>query len=268
MVIMTEKRRRFELERFRFADDVEWLPTVERARINTPTLSLRAVAVGAWFLATVVSLIAVGFIPPSRRVRGKQSGLQRRMVRSAVHRWLAARAVYVRDFGLLDELPDGTLVRIIGRVRSCGTHVGRPSSPVEQITFTVVLGSEEHVKRYHLVCERGEDFDLVDRRGCAIRIQVADAQVVGPAVEECERPLHDLRGIEPIPWPAPLDQAGGSFRKLTMGTYQLAPGERLEVYGIKDRVVDRELADRLARQEPIRTVLRSDRASPLVMITC
>ena len=263
---MASDRQQFDLDRLRFADDVDWLPVAERARIKTPTVSLRIMATTAWIVATAVSLVAVGFIPPSRRQRGKQSGLRRRMLRSAVRRWLGPGAVRVRTVAELSDLADGTPVRMEGTVRCRPCQSGSPS-PFEQLAMTLEVGSEEHPKVYHLIRDRAQDFELVDSRGCAVRIQAAGARLIGPPIVKRTRPIETLRSLEPIDWPPPLDEVRPILRRLAMGTYRLAEGDPIEIYGIKDRAIDRTIAERLARQDPICASLRSSRIAPLIVLT-
>ena len=263
---MAGDRQRFDLQRLGFADDVDWLPSAERARIKAPTISLRVMATAAWIMATAISLVAVGFIPPSRRRRGQQSALRRRMLRSALQRWLGPDARRIRNVAELDELKDGTLARMEGTVRSRRSESGT-TCPFEQLAVTLELGSEEHPKLYHLVRDRAVDFDLVDSRGRAAHIQTADARLIGPPIDERERSVEALRALEPVDWPPPLDERWPILRRLTMGTFRLADGDKVEVYGTKDRAMDRMVGERLARQDPICAALRSSKTAPLVIVT-
>lgn len=236
-------------------------------------------------MATAVSLIAVGFIPPSRRQRGRHSGLQRRMLRAATCRWLGRDALTPATIAELEEIDDGSLVRIEGTVRirsdrmhrmsgrGCGSRIPEVSRPArqptsfERLAITIELGSEEHARVYHLQRDRAVDFDLVDEHGRAARVQMAGARLIGPPIAEIGQPLDVLRQLEPAQWPPPLDQHWPTFHRLTMGSFHLVNGDRVAIYGFKDRVVDRCMAGRLARQDPICASLRSGERAPLVILT-
>lgn len=282
---MAEEMPQFDLERLAFAGDVDWLPAAERARIQAPAVSLRIAMWSAWFLATAISLVAVGFIPPSRRQRGKYSGSRRRMLRSAARRWLGRDALNAANIAELEEIADGTLVRIEGTVRvrgdrmhrsrgaRCGSRVPDGARPArvpysfERLAITIELGSEEHARVYHLQRDRAVDFDLVDDHGRVARVQMAGARLIGPPIAEIGQPLDTLRQLEPVDWPPPLDQHWPTFHRLTMGSFHLVDGDRIAIYGFKDRVIDRCMAGRLARQDPICASVRSGDRTPLVILT-
>ena len=279
---MAEQMLQFDLERLAFAGDVDWLPAAERARIQAPAASLRIAMWSAWFVATAISLVAVGFIPPSRRRRGKHGGLRRRMLRSAACRWLGRDALEPANIAELEEIADGHLVRIEGRVRVRGdrmvpgsrraaripdvAHPTRGPCSFEQLAITIELGSEEHARVYHLQRDRAVDFDLVDDHGRAARVQMAGARLIGPPIPEIGQPLDALRQLEPVDWPSPLDQLWPTFHRLTMGCFHLVDGDRIAIYGFKDRVIDRCMAGRLARQDPVCAALRSGDRAPLVIL--
>ncbi len=248
------------LDRVRFADDVDWLPPGERARVAAPSASLRALAVSAWFVAAATSVLISGYIPPSRRRRGRQGAIRQRMLRSALRRWLGRRATRVRHFADLDNVADGTLVAIRGRV--CG-----PADAVfEQIAFTVKTGSEHHPKVYHLVRETAVDFDIADQRGDLLRLQVADSRLIGPVIDEEPCLVDDLPPVALDEWPSVLEREVRLFRDPAMGTYRLGAGGSVEVYGTKDRVVDRSIRSRLHRDDPVRASLRSGHDGPLIIL--
>ncbi len=51
-----------------------------------------------------------------------------------------------------------------------------------------------------------------------------------------------------------------------MGSYRLERGANVEIYGIKDRVIDRSIRSRLPRDNPVRSSLRSGPDEPLIIL--
>ncbi|MEM9490420.1 MAG: hypothetical protein AAGC55_14835 [Myxococcota bacterium] len=261
---MTRIEPPFAVERLRFADDVDWLPPGERARVRAPSISLRLLVRGSWLMATVISVLAVGLIPPSRRRRGQQSELHRRMVRSAVHRWLGRTAVRVTALADLDDLADGTLVRARGWVRP---RDHSRAVPFEQLAVDLELGGDTHSRRYSLIRERAVDFELVDRHGLSIVIQTDGSRLVGPAIATRSRSPDLLHRLGSLPWPPPLDGPWPPLRDLAMGCFRLSDGDEVDIYGALDRIVDRAMDHRLPRQDPVRPALRGSQRSPLIILT-
>lgn len=242
-------------------EDLEWAPTTI-LRLN------KLVVAGLVIGATVPALLEFGpmvwFVPGVVAPVAMRIG--NRSARALVRRRLSRYARGEVDLSSLRNEIDGEVLQVTGTVEASDTLPGLlEPSPAVYRRLSVSMG------RLQLVHEAAVDFSLTDDRGQRVRVLAADSRLLCPTGkryliegEAHERVLDEIRRSDVDR----LMRERGVFGTEIMGDeYLVRPGDRVAVVGYKTRIVDRDVADRLARDEPFRAALRSGKQLPLLIAT-
>ncbi|MBI2892726.1 MAG: hypothetical protein HYY06_04190 [Deltaproteobacteria bacterium] len=259
---------------YRERDELDWLPWSMRSlRWTVPGSILTglpaavgagaylavpelAVAVLAGFMSTYVSVI-VGFVAGPKLAR-------RMMVRR-----LSKLARGQLDLSALRRRSDGQLIHVRGRVEADRTIPGILTG--EPAVFRRARFALDTDYFFH---EAGTHFTLVDPAGERLPVQVHDARIVTPELlwTRIDRDSW-VSLVERIPESlGPELEARAERAIATRGGFEflgneilVRDGDLVDVVGYKSQVADFTIAERMHREMPMRPVLRSGRALPLVI---
>jgi hypothetical protein len=210
---------KYALFRVRWAKDepaLEWVSPLIRVAVTLELLpvvsffvvmgafldvTLRGIPEGSFLLFGIGSAFVCGlrfFL-----VRGNVGRLRRGVGRSMAKARLGGAAL--TDLAQLASVEDGTLVRCRGRVRVKKTLPGLFVGTMAAVRFVeaVFRLARPHKGRVelHVVHEAGEEFDLVDARGAAVRVDVARGQVLAPSTRARLLSLPQMARILDLPFP-------------------------------------------------------------------
>ena len=217
--------------------ELEWLPEEARAskrKANRWSWGLGTVVTFAgsylWAMSHMQGAAAMGAWMVFLVLTGPGANL---ITNRVAGRWTMERlrrlATDTERLHELGGIGDGELVRARGRVKlRAEQERGSPLPP--GVVFLRRRAKKE-------VQERAVEFSLVDETLGEVWVDVANARLLHPSGEQ-ER----------------------------LGDHTLRVGDRIEVLGWKNRTIDRSMAERLDRQEPVRIVLRAGRSLPLLII--
>ncbi len=240
-------------------DDLDWAPSA--------ILRLHKVIVGALVVgATVPAFLKFGpmvwFVPGIVAPFAMRVG--NRGARALVRRRLNRFARGDVDLSRLKNEIDGELLHVRGTVEASETLTGLVEpGPVVYRRVQVSLG------RLQVVHEAAVDFALTDDTGQRVKVLTAGSRLLCPMSKRYliegdaeQRVLAEVRRTH-------IDKLlrnSGVERFETMGDeFVLRPGDAVDVVGYKTRVVDRDLQERLARDDPFRAALQSGRKLPLLI---
>lgn len=215
-----------------------------------------AAAILAAFMSTYVSVI-LGFVAGPKLAR-------RMMVRR-----LSKLARGQVDLSLLRREPDGELIHVRGRVEAEATIPGILTG--EPAVFRRARFAVDDDYFFH---EAGTHFTVADASGVRLPVQVHDARIVTPEllwtridrdawvslVERLPKSLEPkllIRAERAIATLGGVDFLGNEIL--------VRDGDFVDVVGYKSQVADFTIAERMHREMPMRPVLRSGRALPLVI---
>lgn len=250
-------------------DDLDWMP--ERYRLlRGAVVSGLWTAIGAGFAALFWSgahiiVFAKSFVVLGAAGYGAGDWVSKKLVRARLGK-LASGQV---DLARLSNEDDGELVHVRGRVRAQSTISGLVSSEPGVYRRTRVSFDDVQV-----IAEEAVDFQLVDEHGNAIGIEVEGARLL----------THDGKlaltvfpeRLFPLAEPEPARRVVRRYEHMAARGHARMPrilateimikaGDELEAVGYKSRKVDPTMADRLARETPMRATLRSGKDLPLIL---
>jgi hypothetical protein len=243
-------------------DDLDWAPSA--------ILRLHKVIVGSLVVgATVPAFLKFGpmvwFVPGIVAPFAMRVG--NRGARALARRRLGRFARGEVDLSRLKDEIDGELLHVRGTVEATNTVPSLlDGAPAVYRRVQVSLG------RVQVVHEAAVDFALTDATGQRVKVLAGGSRLLCPMSkryliegEAEERVLAEVRRDH-------IDKLLRNFgveRFETMGDeFVVRPGETVDVVGYKTRVVDRDLQERLAREEPFRAALQSGRKLPLLIAAC
>ncbi len=218
-----------------------WLSTGEAARIDFLGWCLWASFVVAFFiLKSIVRIVIFYYATPffSGRIAWflvggvflmLRPGVRRSILRvksERIEKLLAreADAVAADDWAALGDVPDGTVVSIVGWVRG-RLHLDKPIG--DESAVAVALPCQD---KFPGVFESAHDFELVDEEGRAIPIQVADGRMFGKPNVALDS--HQLRHLcSELGVPSGATPSGWQV-------YSLRDGDPLMVVGCKRSFLD------------------------------
>jgi len=247
------------LEEVRFAADASWLGparglgALERGyRIGRQALY--------WYFSVYWWL---GSWLGGPRTGGKQGPLRRALTRLTARRRAARRAPEVLAVHEAAARTDGDALAVRGRIRAF-QQLAPALHGEGVVVHRVDLDLKYHqmlLRKFdYLVYEAACDFDLEGEHGTSVRVEVARATLVVPAARKVDRawaPITHLRALYAVPEEARRHMSELALMKSRAGHTRLRAGDRVTVYGWKGSMVDPTVSERLERDTPIRTVLRS-----------
>jgi len=178
----------------------------------------------------------------------------------------ATDAAAIRDVA---RRPDGALVRVRGRVRAAAPLASllEGGAAVYRQTHFTLLFEFAGVSGFPLVHEAAVDFELHDDAGSAVQVLAAGAHVARRT--PAQRPVTQAvaERILAVPLPRAVEQFRGApiATPLSAAELLVRDGDEVEVFGVKDRVVDPR-RPALARDTPFAAALRSARGRPLLVL--
>lgn len=240
-------------------DDLDWAPSA--------ILRLRKVIVGSLVVgATVPAVLKFGpivwFVPSIVAPLAMRLGNRgaRALARRRLNKFARGEVALAR----LKNQIDGELLHVRGTVQASETLPGLiAQDPAVYRRVEVSLG------RLQIVHEAAVDFALTDQTGQRVVVLAAGSRLLCPMGkrfliegESEQRVLAEVRRTH-------IDQRLrelGVERFETMGDeFVLRPGDAVDIVGYKTRVVDRDIQERLAREEPFRAALQSGERLPLLI---
>ncbi|HEX2573497.1 MAG TPA: hypothetical protein VH877_28365 [Polyangia bacterium] len=251
------------------AEDLDWLP----AEIKALRWAVAGVIWGG--LASLVALFTLLTQGKFLFFWGK-AGLVMggyyagdRAAHSLMRSRLARLARGAADLSSFASEADGMLMHVKGRVRA-------------RETLPALIGEERAVYRrvsiqlggLRVIHEAAVDFSLVDEKGEQATVQVAGARLL---VSDPERRLFDEEPAELQNLALPADflrelevrrqmiERGKQVDAIRISEVLVRDGDPVELVGYKTRTVDINMADRLARDMPLRASLRSGKELPLLI---
>ena len=254
-----------DLETLRFAADPHWFG-------RAPGLAAldklyRAGRTGLYLSLSLYWWLGSRFSGP--RSGGKLGPLRGALARRSARKRAQARSpevMLVRDTAAVAE---GEAVAVRGAVRAralLAPALHGAGTVHHRVDLDLDFGGEQGarplpaVRKYdHLIYEAACDFDLVDERGDVLRVEVARAALVASPAERDDHgwaPVERLRRLDG-PAEALEHLRTLTLRKSAAGHTRLRDGDRVTVYGWKSAFVDPTITERLERETPLRTVLRS-----------
>jgi hypothetical protein len=253
-------------------DDDRWLPPSVKAikwLVSAGIWGGVAAAVGVTLASghVVVGLVWKGIAPLGVGVYMASQ----RAANAAVRRRVRKLARGVDLARLRGERAEGELVHVVGRVVARRPLPSLAASP--RVVYRRLLLKVHGVSA---VLEAGEDFLLVDGRGEPVLVEVAGSRLLPREVpqrrELLDAELRYLSGLEAPPALAEAlqdrridQQQGGAYRTIEAQEIVVAEGDDVEIVGVKARVVDPTVEQRLERDTPLRSSLRSSSALPLLI---
>lgn len=252
--------------------DLDWLPPSFKAIRWTVAGTLWA-GMAAGFVAMVAKseiiffgkgiavLAAGGYYAGDRAAKAVLRGRLQRLARGAV------------DLRGLHRETDGELMHVRGQVKAQETLGGLLDGGARAVYRRVVftIGTDRWVH------EAGCDFQLVDESGERAIVEVEGARLIAAdpkrrrVAPESASLLRNLAmGLPPDALSElPAFQKGSLKRRqrlvVTAGERLLRDGDTVEVVGYKSRRVDPTIAERLARETPMRATLRAGKSLPLLL---
>jgi hypothetical protein len=171
-------------------------------------------------------------------------------------------------FEQLSNAQDGELCLVRGRVQAQHMVEG-----VAQAQRGVFRRTHIIVGHLPLVDEQAEDFSLIDHDGERITVDVSEARFDEPDPPFRMREDYNRFAALPLPRGAlnllsfleTAPQRGRPPIYLFAAESMLEAGEEIDVIGYKSRVVDPTVVDRLARETPMRTILRGGQDLPVIL---
>jgi hypothetical protein len=240
-------------------EDLDWAPTAIH-RLNK--LVVASVVVGATVPALMKFGPMVWFVPGI--VAPVALRLGNRSARELARRRLGRYARGDVDLSRLRDESDGELVRVSGVVNAQETLRGLVSdAPAVYRRLQVSLGSVQ------IIHEAAVDFSLTNDSGQRVKVLASESRLL------CPTPRRYLIGGESEQ--RVLDEVlrthinhllrhRGLDKFETMGDeFLVRPGDQVDVVGYKTRIVDPDLEDRMARDNPFRAALRSGQRLPLLV---
>lgn len=194
-----------------------------------------------------------------------EHGAVRRYLGLALVRLAALRlADRVRSVADLAARPPGSLCRIRGRVRARRRVTGlcSPEQGAYRLAWFAARTPAEDalgrtcVTEYTLTDETGHDFDLVDRDGRSIRIEIGRAQWLARTPRARRLPAEVLRSLPPGPFSPDAEVEGSEIL--------LRDGDAVEIIGYLDSIVD-PTDEHHPRQTQVRLALRGSHDRPLLV---
>jgi hypothetical protein len=250
-------------------DDLDWLP--ERYRV------LRgAIVSGVWTVigggfATLMwsgaHIIVFGKMFVALGAAGYWAG--DRVSKGVIRARLGKLARGKVDLARLSNEDDGELVHVRGRVRATETVAGLISSEPGVYRRTRVRFGEVDI-----IDEEAVDFQLVDDTGSAVSIEVEGARLLvhdpklgRTAFPDRLYPLAMHPGARRVVMRHEQMVARGRRSGLNIRAAEsmLRPGDEVEAVGYKARKVDPTVADRMARETPMRATLRAGKDLPVIV---
>jgi hypothetical protein len=255
-------------------DDLDWLPERYRLLRGAVVASVWS-AIGGSLVALMVSgahvvvfgklfvvLGAAGYWVGDRAAKGLIGARLGKLARGQV------------DLARLSNQEDGELLHVRGTVRAERTipgmlaYQGAASNGVYRRT-RVSFGEVQ------VIDEEAVDFQLVDKEGNAIAIETDNARLLvhDPKLASWSQPDK----LFPLAQPEAAarvvmryDQALSRGRRrglpaIQAGEIMLRPGDVVEAVGYKSRKVDPTVAERLARETPMRATLRGGKDLPVIL---
>lgn len=269
---MAEATQEPDLETLRFAADPHWfgrapglaaLDKLYRAGRTGLYLSL---SLYWWLGSRFGGPRSGGKLGPLRRALQQRSARKRAEQRSP-------ELLLVHDTA---QVPEGQPIAVRGTVRArrlLAAELHGEGTVHHRVDLELEFGQQPGrpllaVRKYdHLVYEAGCDFDLADARGDVLRVEVARAAlVVAPADRDDHdwAPLDRLRRLDGPP--EALEHLRTlALRKSAAGHTRLRDGDGVTIYGWKSAFVDPTITERLERETPLRTVLRSSPSERLLI---
>ena len=250
--------------------DQNWLPaSINAARVAALVGSTAAGIAGAFALSTHApdyALMGGGGV-----FLGSTLSVSLKVVGTLLRR----RATPI-ELAQLATVPDGELVRVRGRVR---VRVplraflnGRPG------VYRRMRFAFDRTARTAVIHEAAVDFALGDAAGTQIWIETGDARLIARPPKMAKYDDEFQERFLSLPLPDRLQSRarrglalvaeGRSHHLLPIhaGEVLIGDGDEIEVIGYKSRVIDPTVADRLARDTPMRITLRGGKM-PLVLFS-
>jgi hypothetical protein len=243
----------------RARNDLDWAPTSTRVLRWLTHGGLLASGVAA---GTALSWLSHNPDPlhflPSSLFAGQVVGEW--AARSLVRRRIAQLSRGNVNLARLEQERDGALVHVRGRVRAVQTLPGlidpRPAV-YRRLAFSVYGKGFFH--------EAAVDFMLVAPNGEEIAMYVEGARLIVPHPPLRELVGDEIERVDRLPFAPLIGLKRYRAKKLQGGEMLLQDGDAVEVVGYKRRIVDPTVTERLERETPMRTTLRSGRQLPLII---
>lgn len=187
----------------------------------------------------------------------------RRILRGKVRRLAGGKL----DLRTLKASKDGELVHVRGTVKAGETV----TSVLDPSRSGVYRRIRQNVDGNCVLHEDARDFWLVDGEGERIRVEVAESRLVAAV------PDLPWRDVDRATYLALLDRvseavvpmgkvlAQSRTKMLHVGEILVPDGATIDVIGWKSRVPDFTIEERLARETPMRTILRGGGTLPLLV---
>lgn len=254
--------------------ELDWIPK-ELRRIRWLAVPAGALpvgaAVGGAFIglpveAALAMILSVGAYMALGGV-GIAYLADRQVLRRILQRRVQKLAGGELDLLALRGSKDGELVHVRGRVEADETI----PSVLEAEAIGVYRRVRQNVDGLCVLHEDARDFWLVDGSGERIRVEVAESRLVtaGAALawREVDRATF-LSLLDRIPEdvvPTGRVLASSRSRMIHIGEVLVPVGATVDVIGFKSRIPDFSIQERLARETPMRTILRGGGALPLLV---
>lgn len=187
----------------------------------------------------------------------------RRVLRNRVRRLAGGEL----DLRTLRASKDGELVHVRGTI-DAGETVSSVLDPARAGVYRRIRQNVDGTRVLH---EDARDFSLVDDQGERIRVEIAESRLVSSG------PDLPWRDVDRATYLALLDRVSPSVvpmhkvlvqsrtKMLHVGEILVPDGATIDVIGWKSRVPDFTIQERLARETPMRTILRGGGTLPLLV---
>jgi hypothetical protein len=250
---------------YRARHDLDWLPPSFKAIRWTVAGTLWSGLAGLLGAAVVFTKFGFFFYGKGLAVLfagGYYAG--DRAAKAVLRSRLAKLARGQLDLGRLQHTADGELVHVRGRIkaeRTLPAILSEQPAVYRRVVFAVAGERWVH--------EAAEDFRLVDASGETALVQVEGAHMIAvdPKRERLDGELAStVSSLALGEEGRPLPPAIRPYREPVLaGEVLLRDGDEVEIVGYKTRSVDQTVAERLARDTPLRATLRGGRELPLLV---
>jgi len=242
-------------------EDLRWAPaTILRLNKLVVGSLVAGLAVPAFLEFGPLAWFVPGIVAPFAMRVGNRSA--RAMVRRRLSRYARGEV----DLSRLRNETDGELLQVTGTVDATETLSGlTDANPIPAVYRRLQLS----LGRLQIVHEAAVDFSLTDDNGQRVKVLCAGSRLLCPMRKRYlivggaeERVLTEVRRthVDQL-----LRERGIEHFELMGDEFLVRPGDRVAVVGYKTRVIDRDVEERLARDNPFRAALRSGEKLPLLI---
>lgn len=209
-------------------------------------------SVGGLVVCLVAGLLGLGLVLNTELAGSHPYAAFRRRLPRQLARWLRQRPGRPVSLCEVVRQPPGSYLRVRGRGRSRERLVASALGAGSGVCRILLLSWRSK----HLVDEAGEDFDLVDELG-VVRVRVDGAVIAA---------VPKLRRLDPREAGSAIALIGEPRGRIDGGEIVVRDGDEIEVFGVRDIVVDPTVEERLPRDTPLRPALRSAPGRPLQIL--